>query len=142
MSFAVQKLAKFSSNPGKLHLEVLVYLLRYIRDNKNLGLKYYDDTKDAPLSDLLRQASIKTENQLTAFFNSSWKYFLDTGISTGAYISFYKCGPIDHVKHVPGPVYQPSAEIEYNAACTAGMALAPFRMLIHEFLNKDPDIFP
>ena len=31
-------------------------------------------------------------------------------------------------------------EIEYNAACTAGIALAHFRMLIHEFLNKDTDI--
>ena len=30
----------------------------------------------------------------------------------------------------------------YNAACTAGMALAHFRMLIYEFLNKDPDIVP
>ena len=39
--FAVNKLAKFSSNPGKVHFEYLVHLLRYIRDNKNLGLIYY-----------------------------------------------------------------------------------------------------
>ena len=39
--FAVQNMANFSSNPGKLHLEGLVHLLRYIRDNKNLELKYY-----------------------------------------------------------------------------------------------------
>ena len=50
--------------------------------------------------------------------------------------------PIDHGKHVPGPVSQSSAESEYSAACTAGMALAHFRMLIHEFLNKDPDMVP
>ena len=36
----------------------------------------------------------------------------------------------------------PVHKSEYNAACTAGMALAYFRMLIHEFLNKDPDIVP
>ena len=29
-----------------------------------------------------------------------------------------------------------------NIACTAGMALAHFRTLIHELLNKDPDIVP
>ena len=40
------------------------------------------------------------------------------------------------------PVAQSSAESEYNAACTAGMALANFRMFIHELLNKDPDIVP
>ena len=54
---------------------------------------------------------------------------------------FYQGGPIDHGTHVPGPVAQSSAESEYNVTCTAGMALAHFRMLIHEFLNKNPDIF-
>ena len=48
LSFAVHKLAKFSSNPGKLHSEGLVHLLRYIRDNKTLGLNFNSDRKDAP----------------------------------------------------------------------------------------------
>ena len=39
LSFEVHKLAKFSANPGKVHFEGLVHLLRYIRDNKTLGLK-------------------------------------------------------------------------------------------------------
>ena len=30
----------------------------------------------------------------------------------------------------------------YNAACTTLMALSHFRMLIHELLKNDPDIFP
>ena len=72
LSFAVKKLAKFSSNPGKVHFEGLVHLLRYIGDNKTLGLKYYADMNDAPVSDLLRQARIKTENHFTAFSDSSW----------------------------------------------------------------------
>ena len=54
----------------------------------------------------------------------------------------YQGGPIDHGTIVPRPVAQPDAESEYKAACTAGMALAHFRILIHEFLNKDPDIAP
>ena len=58
--FSVHKLANFSANPGKVNFEGLVHLLRYIRYNKNLGLKYYADMNDAPLTDLLRQASIKT----------------------------------------------------------------------------------
>ena len=36
LSFAVHKLAKFSANPGKVHLEGLIHLLRCIRDNKTL----------------------------------------------------------------------------------------------------------
>ena len=35
--------------------------------------------KDVPLSDLLRQASIKTENHLMNFFDSSWQDCPDTG---------------------------------------------------------------
>ena len=70
-SFSVHKLANFSSNPGKLHFEGLVHLLRHNRDNKTLGLNYYYDMKDEPLSDLLRKASIKTKNQWKAFSDSS-----------------------------------------------------------------------
>ena len=142
LSFSVHKLVNFSANPGKGHFEVLVHLLRYIKDNKTLGLEYYADMNDAPVTDLLRQASIKTKNHLMAFYDYSWKDFPDTGRSEGELIIFYQGGPIDHGTNFPGPVAQYSAESEYNASCTAGMVLAHFRMLIHEFLNKDSDIVP
>ena len=96
----------------------------------------------APVSDILRQASIKTDNQLMSFSDYSWKYCIYTGIITGSYIIFYQGGPIDHGTHVPVPVAQSSAESEYNSAFTAGITLAHFRMLIHEFLNKGLDIVP
>ena len=77
-----------------------------------------------------------------AFSGSSWQYCPDTGRSTRAYIIFYQGEPIDHGTFVPGPVSQSSAESEYNSACTAGMALAHFSMLVHELLNEDPDMVP
>ena len=87
-----------------------------------MGLEYYANINDTPVSDLLRQASIETVIQCMPFSDSSWQDCPDTGRSTGAYIVFYQCGPIDHGTHVPGPVAQSSAEREYNAACTVGMA--------------------
>ena len=81
----------------------------YIRENKTLGLKYYANINDAPVSDILRQASTKTENSLMAFYDSSWQDFPETCIITGAYIIFYQVGPIDHGTHVPVPVSQSSA---------------------------------
>ena len=105
-------------------------------------MKYYADMNDAPVTDLLIQASIKTENHLMAFSDSNWWDCLDTGIRTVAYIIFYQGGTIDNGTHVSGQVYQSSAESEYNSAWTEGMALSHFRMLIHEFLNKDPEIVP
>ena len=71
---------------------------------------------DAPVTDLLRQANIKTKNHLMDFSDSSWKDCPDTGRSTGAYIIFYQGGPIDHGTHVPVPIAQSSAESECNAA--------------------------
>ena len=106
LSFAVQKLTKFSANLDKVHSEKLVHLLRYIRDNMTFGFNYYADMNDAPVSDLLRQASIKTEDHLMDFSDSSWKDCPDNGISTGAYIIFYQGGTIDHGTHVPIPVSQ------------------------------------
>ena len=73
-----------------------------------------------------------------AFSDSIWQDFLDTRRSKRAYNIFYQGGPIDHGTHVPGPVAKYSSESEYNAACTAGMALAHFMMLIYELINKDP----
>ena len=109
LSFAVHKLAKFSANSGKAHFEGLVHLLRYIKDNKTLGLKYYASRNDATVSELLIQASIKTENHLMAFSGYIWQYCLDTGRITGAYIIFYQGGPINHVTHVPVLVDQASS---------------------------------
>ena len=50
-------------------------------ENKTLGLNYYADMNDAPVSDQLRQANIKTENHLMDFSDSSWRVFPDTGRS-------------------------------------------------------------
>ena len=96
LSFAVHKLAKISENPGKVYFEGLIHLLKYIRVRTTLGLKYYANMNDAPVTDLLRQASIKTENHFMAFSDYILQYCPDTVRSTGAYIIFYQSGPIDH----------------------------------------------
>ena len=102
--YAVHKLSRFSENPGKVRFEGLVHILIYICENKTLGLKYYADMNDLSVTDLLRQASIKTENHLMDFSDSSWQDCPDTGRITGTYIIFNQGGSIDHDTHVPGPV--------------------------------------
>ena len=49
---------------------------------------------------------------------------------------------IDHGTHLSGPVGQSSAESDHNAACTAGMDLAPFGILIDELFNKCSYVVP
>ena len=72
---------------------------------------YYVKIEDEPSYELLRQASIKTEKQLVVLSGSIWQYCQDTGRSTGAYIVFDQCGPIDNCTHNPGLVSQSSADI-------------------------------
>ena len=130
---SVHNLEIFSSNPGKVHLEGLVRLLRYIRDNKNFIFRYYSKIEDAPISDFLRQVRIKTDNILIVFSDSSCQDCPYNDRSTGEYIVFYQGGPIDNFTHGPGLVAPSSAESEYNAACKLGMALAQFRMINNDF---------
>ena len=73
-------------------------------------LKYYADMNGAPVSELLIQSSINTENQLMAFSDSIWQDCPDTGRITGSYIIFYQVGTIDHGTHFPRLVAQSSAE--------------------------------
>ena len=97
----MQNLAKFSANPGKADFEGLLNVLRYIRDNTTLGLKYYDDMNDTPLSDLLRPTNIKTENQLMVFSDYICQDCIYTGINTVAYIIFINVGQLNmaHMFH-------------------------------------------
>ena len=142
LCFSVHKLAKRSSNPSKVQFGVLVHLLRYIRDNKNLGLNYYSKIEDAFMSDILRQVSINTNNQLMIFSDSIWNYCIDTGRSTGTYILFYQGVTIDHCTHVPGTVAQYSTESECSAAFFSVMSLAHFMMINNKLFNKDTDVVP
>ena len=102
--FSVHKLEFFSSNTGKVHFEIILHLLKYIRDNNNLGLKHYDIKEDAPISDLLRQVSIKSENQFMVLSNSRRKYCTDTVRIAGLCLVFYQVVLINHCTHVPVPV--------------------------------------
>ena len=76
------------------------------KHTRNIDLTSNTDMYDAPLSDMLRQDIIKTDNQLIGLSDSSWQDCPDTGKSTGKYIIFYQGGTIDHVTHVQVPVSQ------------------------------------
>jgi hypothetical protein len=43
--YAVNKLAEFTRSPGKKYFEALIHLLRYLRDNPNLGVTFYSDER-------------------------------------------------------------------------------------------------
>ena len=75
-------------------------------ENKTFVLKYYSDMNDSPVPELLRQASIKNENQLMDFSDLSCQEYPDTDRSTVTYIIFYQGGTLDHDTHVTRPFAQ------------------------------------
>jgi transposase InsO family protein len=130
--YATNKLAKFTRLPGRVHFDVLLHLLRYLRDNALLGIRFYSDLFRAPLMKMLESQKIQQHHAFFGFSDSSWNDDADTGRSTGCFILTYMGGIVDHSSNTPDPVALSSAEAEYNEGCVAFMAASHLRMLLCE----------
>ncbi len=51
ITYALVKFAKYTRCPEVVHMEALLHLLRYLKDNMNLGLKFYSDITMKPSLD-------------------------------------------------------------------------------------------
>ena len=131
--FAVNKLAKFTRRPGENHIKALLHLLGYLRDHTHLGVRFYSNLADAPVTKLLQENG--HDFALIPFYgfsDSSWNDDVDNGRSTGSFLVLYMGGVVDHSSNLPDPVALSSAEAEYNQACLACMALSHLRMFLDE----------
>jgi hypothetical protein len=131
--YAVNKLAKFTRKPGKVHFEALLHLLRYLRDNSLYGVRFYSNLSDAPIYQMLLSQNIEERHSFFGFTDSSWNDDPDHGRSTGCFIITYMGGIVDHSSNVPDPVALSSAEAEYNEGCVAFMTASHLLMLLCEF---------
>jgi hypothetical protein len=77
--YAVNKLAKFTRQPRRNHFEALLHLLRYLRDNALMGIRFYSDLSRAPLITTLQSQEIEQKHPLFGFSDSSWNDNVDTG---------------------------------------------------------------
>jgi hypothetical protein len=55
---------------------------------------------------------------LCTFTDSSWNDDIDTGRSSGCFMTFYMGGVVEHSSNMPDPVDLSSAEAEYNETCS------------------------
>ena len=135
--FAVNKLAKYTRKPGKVHFEALIHLLRYLRDNSLYGIRFYSVIEESPIYQMLTAQSITEKHFLFGFTDSSWNDDQDSGRSTGCFIIIYMGGIVDHSSNMPDSVALSSAEAEYNKGCVAFMAASHLRMLLYELEGID-----
>jgi hypothetical protein len=109
--YAINKLAKFSRRPGKVHFEALLHVLRYLRDNCHHGIRFYSNSDDAPIMKMLKMQSLQQHHPFFGFSDSSWNDDVDSGRSTGCFILTYMGGVVDHSSNLPDPVALSSAGI-------------------------------
>jgi hypothetical protein len=141
--YTVNKLAKFTHRPGKVHFAGLLHLLRYLRDNSSYGVRFYSNLSEAPIYQMLLSQNIEEKHTLFSFTDSSRNDDPDHGRSTGCFIITCMGGIVDHSSNMPDPVALSSAEAEYNEGCIAFMAASHLRMLLCEFEGvRDEDAPP
>jgi hypothetical protein len=139
LRFAVCKLAKCMSRPGKRHFKALMHLLHHVRCHHSTGITFYSRPSRSPLGRILDEVGIDTNTELVAATDSSWQDCPDTGRSTGGYYVLFCGGIVDSSSNVPGPVAMSSAEGEFMQACAGAISVAHIKMLVLELDNKDPD---
>jgi hypothetical protein len=128
--YAINKLAKFTHKPGKMHFDALIHLLWYLRDHPQVGIRFYSDYLNAPMTKALIAENISICRPFFGFSDLSWNDDVDHGCSTGCFIITYMGGVVDHSSNLPDPVALSSAKAEYNKGCIAFMAASNLWMLL------------
>jgi hypothetical protein len=137
--FAVNKLAKFTRQPGKVQFKALIHLLCYLCNNNNYGIHFYSNIEESPMYQMLLQQNISEKHSFFGFADSSWNDDQDNGRRTGFFIITYMGGAIDHSSNMPYPIALSSAEAEYNEGCIAFMAANHLRMLLCKLEGSTDD---
>jgi hypothetical protein len=139
LQFSVRKLAKHMRLPGRTHFQTLMHTLHHVRCHHLVGITFYSDVMDAPVSRLMFEYGVDPTVPLVTYSDSSWQDCPDTGRSTGGYLIFMQGGVVDAASSVPDPVALSSAEAEYNMCCVASTATNACAMLVQELHGHAPD---
>jgi hypothetical protein len=104
ITYAVVKSAKYTRHPGVAKMEALLHLLRCLRDNLYLGMKYNSDITMSPITRLLSNNGTSLDNPLCTFTDSSWNNDADKGRSSGCVIIIYMGGMVEHSSNMSDPL--------------------------------------
>ena len=137
--FAIRKLCKFMSKPGRHHFLAAVHLLHHFRCHPPKPLIYYQDITHAPVYRLLQAVEgFRGYDPFFVVFVDSSHGDNDKGRSTACDIQFLQGGLVDHNSWVPNPIPGSSAESESNAISAAVMrALYTVRPIKKVFFNSE-----
>lgn len=109
IAYAVSFLGRFSSNPGLQHWAALKHLHRYVKGIMGLKLTYTSNS-----------SSPGTSVTFSTFCDASHGDCVDSGHSTGAYVTTMEGGAVGWSSKLQPIVALSSTEAEYMAAVEAG----------------------
>lgn len=122
IAYAVSFLGRFSSNPGLQHWAALKHLLRYVKGTLGLKLTYTGNP-----------SSPDTSVTFSTFCDASHGDCVDSGRSTGAYVTTMGGGAVGWSSKLQPIVALSSTEAEYMAAVEAGKEILWMRNILGEF---------
>jgi histone deacetylase 1/2 len=126
ITYTVNKLCKYMSNPGDNHWRALKHLLRYLSGTREDGLRY--DYSNVTSYSVVRQG-------LYGFTDSSFADCIDTGRSTLAYVFFFDKAVLSWYSKLNSYVTTCTNHSEYNALAL-GAKEAEWLVLLYNELDK------
>ena len=118
IAYSVGVLARFNTNPGKLHWAAVKHLFRYLRGTLDVKLTYAPDPP--------------TPEQFVTYSDADHGGCKDTGYSTGAHVIKMGTGAVSWRSKLQGIVTNSTCVAEYIAAVSAGEELLSMRNLFLE----------
>ena len=130
ISFALNRLSRYQSNPGLPHWQELKHLCRYIAGTQSYGVIYGKDVY--PMHKKLQH---DLSGPLTCFVDSDHAADKDTRRSCTGYIFFSRGGPISWRSRPQNSTAMSTTEAEFMAASDAGCENIWLRRLLGEFTD-------
>ena len=130
ISFALNRLSRYQSNPGLPHWQELKHLCRYIAGTQKYGVIYGKDVY--PMHKKLRH---DLSGPLEGFVDSDHAADKDSRRSCTGYIFFSRGGPISWRSRLQNSTALSTTEAEFMAASDAGCENIWLRRLLGEFTD-------
>jgi len=129
--YATHQIAKYSSDPRQSHGEAILYLVRYLKKTRDLGLKFKPDPKkgfqcycDADFSGNWNKAFAPVDPRSTAKSRSGW-------------IIFYAGCPVSWASKLQSQVALSTTKAEYMAMSQSLRDIIPVMNLLQEMRERD-----
>ena len=138
--YAIRKLCRFMSKPGRPHFQAALHLMQHMRCHPPKALIFFHNVYDSPVAKMLAEVpGFEGQDPTFIIFADSSHADSDQGRSTACDLQVLQGGLIDHHSWIPFPIPQSSGESELNCYSAAIMRMRYTKKAICHILFMCPD---